>query len=394
MIRVAFILASTDNSWVGGLNYLSNLLHAITRIHNRQIEPVLIVPPSMSASSLAAFPSCEVLHTVLVDGNQRLLGLARKLGERLLGRDMLMECFLKQHGVNLLSHSGHLGWRASVPTIGWLPDFQHVRMPEFFHPSEVAARNRGFRRISKNCTTVVLSSEDAQKDLAKFCPAALSASQVLRFVSGFAGGVTPLLDEAVLRTKYSIDGPYFHLPNQFWVHKNHRLVIDALALLKERGVPAFILCTGNTKDLRWPKYFNELMLHAKNKNVEDCFRVLGIVPYEDITGLMKFSVGVINPSFFEGWSTTVEETKSLGLTMLLSNIPVHREQNPELGIYFDANIPTSLADALERVLGRNSLSVKTTFQLRAQESLSERFSAFGASYQAIALETLLIKKSV
>lgn len=33
----------------------------------------------------------------------------------------------------------------------------------------------------------------------------------------------------------------------------------------------------------------------------------------------------VNPSFYEGWSTTVEEAKSIGVPLLLSDIPVHRE---------------------------------------------------------------------
>lgn len=386
MIRVGFILSYTDSSWVGGINYLSNLLHAIAKVSDRQIEPVLIVSPSTPAKVLAAFPPWQVLHTVLADGQHRGWRLARKLGERVLGRDVLMERFLRRHGIDVLSHSGQLGRRATVPTIGWLADFQHRRMPEFFQPEEIAARDRGCRRISEQCTTVLLSSVDAQQDLAKFDPAAVPASRVLHFVSGFAGGATPVVDEAVLRARYNIAGPYFHLPNQFWVHKNHRAVIDALALLKTRGHQSVVLCTGHTRDRRWPGYFDELMCHAEEKGVTDCFRVLGLVPYEDMASLMKHSVGVINPSLFEGWSTTVEETKSLGLTMLLSDIPVHREQNPERGVFFNPRTPASLADALAGVLERYTPDAEHTFQVQAKERVPERFSAFGARYQTIALE--------
>lgn len=44
--------------------------------------------------------------------------------------------------------------------------------------------------------------------------------------------------------------------------------------------------------------------------------------------LMKHAIAIINPSLFEGGSTTVEEAKSLLKVIILSGIPVHREQNP------------------------------------------------------------------
>ena len=81
MIRVGFILTNTGNSWVGGINYLSNLLHAIVNVPNRLIEPVLIVSPTTTAIELVAFPHCEVVRTVLTDGRYLKWRLARKLGK-------------------------------------------------------------------------------------------------------------------------------------------------------------------------------------------------------------------------------------------------------------------------------------------------------------------------
>ena len=389
MIRVGFILTDSGNDWVGGINYMSNLLHAIAKIPERQIEPVLIVPPDMPEELLAVFPPWQVLRTALAVGQHAGWRLARILGRELVGRDVLMERFLRQHGIDVLSHSGHLGRWATVPTIGWIPDFQHRRMPEFFQPAELTSRDRVFRRITERCTTVLLSSVDAQHDLARFDPSAVPRSRVLHFVSGFAGGATPVVAEHVLRERYDIVGPYFHLPSQFWAHKNHRAVIDALAILQARGRPAEVVCTGDKTDRRWPGFFSELMAHAEAQGAKDCFRVLGLVPYADMASLMTYSVAVINPSLFEGWSTTVEETKSLGLTMVLSDIPVHKEQNPEQGVYFDPHKPASLADALENVQNRFTNNAATKHKLQAQEKLPSRFSKFGARYQAIVLETIL-----
>ncbi len=42
--------------------------------------------------------------------------------------------------------------------------------------------------------------------------------------------------------------------------------------------------------------------------------------------LLAHAVAVINPSRFEGWSSSVEEAKALGKPLIVSDIPVHREQ--------------------------------------------------------------------
>ncbi len=387
MIRVGFVM-SFDSGWIGGTNYISNLLHAVAQLQERRIEPVLIVPPHTSQASLKALPPWPVLRTGLADPRRRAPRLARKLTERTLGCDFILQRFLRANRIHILSHSDPLGPRASLPTIGWLPDFQHRRMPEFFEPAEIAARERGFARLANNCSTVVLSSSDAQRDLADFAPEAAAHSRVLRFVAGFAGGATQPTDEAALRSRYDIAGPYFHLPNQFWAHKNHRVVIDALALLKGQGLPVQVVCTGATQDRRQPTYFDTLMLHAKGSGVAEQFRVLGLVPYEDLAGLMHHATAIINPSLFEGWSTTVEESKSLGLRIVLSDIAVHREQAPERGVFFPPRDAQALAAALAAWHAGSDAQAEPAHRAQALERLPQRFADFGAQYQQIVLETV------
>jgi hypothetical protein len=42
---------------------------------------------------------------------------------------------------------------------------------------------------------------------------------------------------------------------------------------------------------------------------------------------------------------TVEETKSIGKTIVLSDIPIHREQAPASALYFDPSTPPSWPSA-------------------------------------------------
>lgn len=123
--------------------------------------------------------------------------------------------------------------------------------------------------------------------------------------------------------------------------------IDALTDLKRWGICVTVLATGNTCDHRFPEHFRDLMERFRTSGVEECFRVLGIVPYGDLLSLMRHSLAVINPSLCEGWSTTVEEAKALDKAVLLSDIAVHREQNPAKGIFFDPRNANELAERMK-----------------------------------------------
>jgi hypothetical protein len=55
---------------------------------------------------------------------------------------------------------------------------------------------------------------------------------------------------------------------------------------------------------------------------------------------------VIQPSLFEGWSTVVEDARCLGKKLILSDFPVHLEQDPPGSVFFDRNSPEQLADLI------------------------------------------------
>jgi glycosyltransferase involved in cell wall biosynthesis len=78
------------------------------------------------------------------------------------------------------------------------------------------------------------------------------------------------------------------------------------------------------------------------------FRFLGVLPRPHVFALMRACTALINPSLSEGWSTPVEEGKSLGVPMLLSDLRVHREQVGDRASYFDAEAAEQLASLMAR----------------------------------------------
>ena len=377
MIRVGFVLVGSPEAWLGGLNYFRSLFGALGSLEDRRIEPVLLTDRRNAAAWSSHFPGIPCASTSLLD-RWSPSWVLRKGVQSFLGRDLLLERRLRRMGVTCLSHSGPLGMGSTIRTLGWIPDFQHLHLPECFSSKELEKRGTAFMRLCRECDRILVSSEDAKKDLAAFCPAALGRVRVLHFVPR-----TPPLEELpdleILQRTYGFEGAYFHLPNQFWKHKNHAVVIEALCVLRESGDTALVLATGLTRDYRDPGHFDALMSRVRDAGIENDFRVLGVVPFMDMLGLMRSSRALINPSLFEGWSTTVEEARRLGVPALLSDLPVHREQAIPGARYFPPGDPAALAAAMRELLGTPSID------LRPGDG-DQAYRDFGAAYQALVVE--------
>jgi hypothetical protein len=124
----------------------------------------------------------------------------------------------------------------------------------------------------------------------------------------------------------------------------------------------------------------------KELQIEDNVILLGMIGYREVQMLMRYSVSVINPSYFEGWSSSVEECKSMGKNMIVSDIPVHREQNPQETLFFNPADEKDLAEKMKKKLELYSGGPDFNLELIAKEKLPERTLEFAGSYESIILE--------
>jgi hypothetical protein len=248
-IKVAFPLV--NESWTGGFNYITNLVHAIKQLPERKIEPVLLVSTQLKKKVHNNFQDLTIIETSLLSGFG-LLRIFSKILEFLFKKNILLEKLLNKHDIKVLSHAIPLGLNSSIITICWIPDFQHFRLPKFFSKKLINKRNKIFRRIIKDSNLILLSSLSAQNDLREYEPKAIVRSKVLNFISGSIEKKPPVALQE-LQTKYKFLKPFFYLPNQFWIHKNHKLVIDAVIELDKNNHLNFnVICTGINFDFRYP----------------------------------------------------------------------------------------------------------------------------------------------
>jgi glycosyltransferase involved in cell wall biosynthesis len=166
------------------------------------------------------------------------------------------------------------------------------------------------------------------------------------------------------------------------------VLFEALRLLRDRGNRTVLVAPGEVHDSRRPGYFASLLTRAHELGVGGSFRSLGVLPHSHVAGLMRDAVAVINPSRFEGWSTTVEEAKSLGKRVVLSDIEVHKEQDPPGGIYFHSDDVAALADAMSLLLVERDPAEDERRAGEARQALPDRTVQFAKTYEGFVAEAL------
>ena len=237
---------------------------------------------------------------------------------------------VNQYSIDVLIETTEFfGFFCKKKIVTWLPDFQHKYYPKYFHFYDYYKRELSFLIKISLRNRILVSSNNAKEDCVKF----YKVDPKKIFVAPFSINLDPtkyLNKKDYLKKKYNITQNYFYIPNQFWQHKNHILIFNFLDKIFDnqkiyKKLPEFIF-TGLPLDKRNKKFSNFILEKMNSKKYNDKVKYLGIIPIEDVYTLNANCIALINPSFFEGWSTTVEEAKSLGTKMILSNIKLHLEQ--------------------------------------------------------------------
>lgn len=385
MVKLGFWFAA-PLEYSGGLNYIKNVLHALSLVNDGSIRPHIFfstgIPPAIEAQFA---PYATVIKTRLLERGTVPWFIQRVL-ER-VGSMFPVTSLLKAHGIAVLSHAWFVyKGRRPFRIISWIPDFQYLHLPELFPTLDPDQETTQNQRIISQSDVVILSSHNALEDFKRIAPPEhRSRGVVLHFVSQPGSVASPAVTRDAIERKYGFVGKFFFLPNQFWAHKNHMVVLQAAKLLKDRGVDVLVLCTGNVRDyrVRSSAYIEDVYEFIRANGLQDHIKILGHIDYSDVLFMMKNSIAVINPSRFEGWSSSVEEAKSMGKAVVLSRIAVHVEQNPANARYFDPDDALELSRILAD-LWAAPVQVSDDEAARiARDALRERTVEFGKAYLEI-----------
>lgn len=349
MPKVGLVAIDGDNKWVGGRYYLHHLVKSVSSLPSEErIELRSIIWGANDQNEKDAFSEVRSFlgASVGIRFPQSIFGRVFRRIRRFCAGTFGASDLFKKNGIDAFfpippcENSG-------IPYVFWLPDFQYLRRPDLMSETARSNLERYYFEHVHAASQIVLSSEDAQRDFAKVYPLFLDRTHVVRFCS-IPDSEWWRLDPSLVADGYGLPDRFLIVCNQFTRHKNHLVLMKALNVLSQRGLDDIhLVCTGSTFDHRHEDYIGQVNAYLTEHGLERRVHILGLIPRAEQIALLRRSIAVVQPSLFEGWSTIVEDAKTLGKPILVSDLPVHHEQlGPKQGYYIGLDSPDEWADAM------------------------------------------------
>jgi len=386
-LKIAFHVLG-DAGWIFGRVYLRGLLAALRARFGVEMGLFLLAPEGQNgAADFARAVRADALLEYRTHRPWTAPWALDRAAQRLLARDLGKENLLRAQGIQALFGMQLAFEVPKVATLSLIPDFQHVHLPDMFSLAEIEFREQIFRETARRATRVIVFSETVRKDFQAFAPRQAEKARALPPVSVVPPGVyeqpvAPLLERLHLPAKF------IYLPNQFWKHKNHAAAFQAVRILRGRGVDVQLVCSGFPGDYRHPAYFGDVWQKLSEWDVRGQVIFVGQIPHEDVLRLIRQSLCVLNPSRFEGWGITVDEARSVGKQVVISDIPAHREQNPPRATYFDPNNAEELAQKLATIWRETRAGPDAPAEAEAKQAQAGRVRAYAEAFAEIAKQAV------
>jgi len=252
------------------------------------------------------------------------------------------------------------------------PEFSEVKAYNVYHLREII-----LNRCVGPATIVITESEKLKKMISnQFC------KDENRIIS-IPNGPSPLInfeDRNTNSKKLSLPENYFFYPAQFWEHKNHIRILEAIDILKKKNIIVdFVFCgkdKGNLKNIK--NKINKL-------NISSQVKIFDFLSNEEIKFLYKNSIALVMPTYFgptnipplDAWANELPVIYSKHLS----------EQTLDAALYADSNSSEELADKIKKMLnidvrkeliskGRIRLSIIKKDRENAIHELSKKLNEF------------------
>jgi glycosyltransferase involved in cell wall biosynthesis len=343
------LLFSYDEAWVAGAYYIMNLVHALKTLPLIE-QPKLIFYIKNENDNLIVKQLNYLNYEVVVLNSP--LPFWKRVVNVLYRKSFNENRFLNfpnKFDLDIVFpfkfDNSLLGQKHWLGRLFWIPDLQEAFFPQFFSEQEIVFRKALQAFILNNKYSVVFSSKNALGHFHEL----YGKQNCNEFVLNFAVTHQSIdhLDKEKVLNKFGIDRPFFFSPNQFWVHKNHMIILQALVELKKHHENILVVFSGKESDYRNPDYFNSIKLFVSENNLDKHVMFLGFIDRAEQLLLIRESIAVIQPSLFEGWSTVIEDAKAFDKFIIASDIEVHQEQLNQNYLLFN---PKSKDDLIKKVL--------------------------------------------
>lgn len=245
---------------------------------------------------------------------------------------------LIHHPFSILQPINH-----KIPSVLTFFDMHHEFYPEYFSSYELNARKRLWRPSAEYATRIIAISEHAKTCLGERYDIAPDRIDVVYI--GCSPQFRIMDDPDILesvRSRYCLNKPFMYYPAATWPHKNHKRLLTAFRLLKDRyDFEGQLVLSGLAMQAN-----DEVLQEIERLGLRDNVTVLGYLPYIDLPCLYNLARLMVFPSLYEGFGIPLVEAMACGCPVACSNVTSIPEVVGEAALTFD---PLSIEDMAEKI---------------------------------------------
>jgi glycosyltransferase involved in cell wall biosynthesis len=263
---------------------------------------------------------------------------------------------LDQHGVDVVICFSwvpmYLHHHPFIATVYDLCHREHCEFPEVSESYNFETREAYFREILPRALAVLVSSPSLGRSVGRIYGVEQSRLTVLPFLPALQCR-SPADPEDVARValKYSLPADYVFYPAQFWPHKNHVYLLEALkALETSDGIAMHAVFSGS--DLGNKKYIRQV---AERLEISDRVHFLGFVNSADMSALYTGARALVMPTYFGPTNIPPLEALAIGCPVIYSDLPEFREEMGDAVLYCDLRDPASLAAQIKAIFSQTDI---------------------------------------
>jgi len=266
-----------------------------------------------------------------------------------------MNDWLRECGVDLMLYAWphRLSFETEIPYVMAIHDVQHRLQPEFEEVSadgEWERREYLFQNGARHATLLLADSETGKDDILN-CYGEFGVNPDQIKVLPFVGALTIDAEgarrhrERVAR-QFKLPARYLFYPAQFWPHKNHLRIVEALGQLRRDGLDISLVLSGSATGNLREKTHRQVLDRAAALGIQDHLISLGYISDKDVAGLYAGAQAMVMPTFFGPTNIPVLEAWSLDCPVLTSDIRGIREQAGDAALLVDPQSVHAIAEGI------------------------------------------------
>jgi glycosyltransferase involved in cell wall biosynthesis len=232
-----------------------------------------------------------------------------------------------------------------VPSLTAIHDLMHRyerQFPEVTGRGRFRHRERHLGFACAHAKGLLVDSEVGKKQVCDSYFVDEGKVHVLPFVSpGYLSKISASTD---FPRRYSLPGKYVFYPAQFWEHKNHGRLIEAVKILEKDVPDLHLVLVGSSKN-----GFENIKNLVRRLGLTEKVHFMGYVSNKDLGEFYRRARAMVMPTFFGPTNIPPLEAFTLGCPVAVSNVYGIPNQVGDAALLFDPKDAEDIANAVKRL---------------------------------------------